>query len=76
MSDVVHKLARKAGIVKNEDHTLRAERYGCRGYIANLSELTEFAKLVGQVARADERRKYERPNEASRADDGRRDGKS
>lgn len=76
MSDVVHNLARKAGIVKNEDHTLLAERHGCRGYIANLSELTEFAKLVGQVARADERRKYERPDEASRSDDGGGDGES
>lgn len=70
MSDVIHKLAKKAGIVKNEDHTLRAERHGCRGYIANIAELTEFAKLVGQVARADERRKYERSNDAPSADDG------
>jgi hypothetical protein len=73
---VIHKLAVKAGIVKNEDHTLLAERHGCRGYIANLSELTEFARLVGQVARADERRKYERPDEASRTADGGGDGKS
>jgi hypothetical protein len=70
MSDLIHNLARKAGIVKNEDHTLLAERHGCRGYIANLSELTEFAKLVGQVARADERRKYERPNDTPSSEDG------
>jgi len=70
MSDLIHNLARKAGIVKNEDHTLLAERHGCRGYIANLSELTEFAKLVGQVARADERRKYERPNDTPSTEDG------
>jgi len=70
MSDLIHNLARKAGIVKNEDHTLLAESHGCRGYIANLSELTEFAKLVGQVARADERRKYERPNDTPSAEDG------
>ena len=70
MSEMIHNLARKAGIVKNEDHTLLAERHGCRGYIANLSELTEFAKLVGQVARADERRKYERPNDTTSTEDG------
>ena len=67
---MIHKLAKKAGIVKNEEHTLLAERHGCRGYIANLSELTEFAKLVGQVARADERRKYERPNDTPSSEDG------
>ena len=70
MSEMIHKLARKAGIVKNEDHTLLAERHGCRGYIANLSELTEFAELVGQVARADERRKYERSNDTPSSEDG------
>jgi hypothetical protein len=67
---MIHKLAKKAGIVKNEEHTLLAERHGCRGYIANLSELTEFAKLVGQVARADERRKYERSNDTPSSEDG------
>jgi len=35
-----------------------------------LSELTEFAKLVGQVARADERRKYERSNDTPSSEDG------
>ena len=69
MSDVIHKLAKKAGIVRDEDYTLRAEMHGCRGYIANIAELTEFARLVGQVARADERRKYERSNDTSSADD-------
>lgn len=57
MSEFIHNLAKKAGIVKNEDHTLRAERHGCRGYIANLAELTEFARLVGKIARDDERSK-------------------
>ena len=70
MTEIVHKLAKKAGIVKNEDHTLRAERYGCRGYIANLAELTEFARLVGQVARADERRKYERSDDTPSSENG------
>jgi hypothetical protein len=68
---MIHKLARDAGIVKDEEFTERAERHGCRGYIANLAELTEFARLVGQVARADERRKYNAErNDASCSDDG------
>ena len=33
------------------------EKIGGRGYVANEAELTEFAKLVGQMAREDERRK-------------------
>ena len=70
MSDIVHTLARKAGIVRNEDHTLLAERHGFRGYLANLAELTEFARLVGQVARADERRKYERSDDSTSAKNG------
>ena len=76
MSEMIHKLATKAGIVKNDDHARLAEKHGCRGYIANMAELTEFARLVGQVARADERRKYERPDEACRTADGGGDGKS
>ena len=55
---LVHDLAYKAGIVKNEDFTVRMESIGGRGYIANLTELTEFARLVGKVARESERRKY------------------
>jgi len=70
MSEMVHRLAKKAGIVKNDDHTTTAEMHGCRGYIANLAELTEFARLVGQVARADERRKYEGSNDTPSTDDG------
>jgi len=70
MSEMVHKLAKKAGIVKDDDRTTLAEMHGCRGYIANLTELTEFARLVGQVARADERRKYEGPNDTPSTDDG------
>ena len=76
MSEMIHKLATKAGIVKNDEHARLAELHGLRGYIANMSELTEFARLVGQVARADERRKYERPDEACRTADGGGDGKS
>ncbi len=70
MSEMIHKLATKAGIVKNDEHARLAELHGCRGYIANMSELTEFARLVGQVARADERRKYERPDDTPSSDDG------
>lgn len=55
---IVHDLACKAGIVKKEDFTLRMEKIGGRGYVANEAELTEFAKLVGQMAREDERRKH------------------
>jgi len=71
MSEMVHRLAKKAGIVRDDDRTTLAEMHGCRGYIANLTELTEFARLVGQVARADERRKYEGPNDSTGSDDGR-----
>ena len=68
---IVHKLAEQAGIVRSEDFTETMERIGGRGYIANLSELTEFARLVGREARADERRKIDAErNAAHRADDG------
>jgi hypothetical protein len=68
---IVHKLAEQAGIVRSEDFTETMERIGGRGYIANLSELTEFARLVGREARADERRKIDAErNAANRADDG------
>ena len=71
MSEMINKLAKKAGIVRNIEHVETMERIGGRGYLANLTELTEFARLVGQVARADERRKYEGSNEAPCAEDGR-----
>jgi hypothetical protein len=70
MSEMIHKLAKKAGIVKNENHTETMERIGGRGYTANMAELTEFARLVGQVARADERRKYERPDDTPSTENG------
>jgi len=60
---LVHDLAYKAGIVKNEDFTARMESIGGRGYLANLTELEEFARLVGQVARESERRKYAKRDE-------------
>jgi hypothetical protein len=69
MSELVHRLAEKAGIAK-EGFTEKMESIGGRGYVANLAELSEFARLVGQVARADERRKYERPDDTPSTDDG------
>ena len=52
------------------------ERIGGRGFCGNQKEVTEFARLVGQVARADERKKYERSNEAGSPNDGTGTGKS
>ena len=56
---LIHELAVKSGIVKDEDKTLLATRYGCRGYIANLEELTEFARLVGEIARKSEQKRLQ-----------------
>jgi hypothetical protein len=56
---LIHELAVKSGIVKDEQHTLLATRNGCRGYIANLEELTEFARLVGEIARESERKRLQ-----------------
>lgn len=61
---LVHDLAYKAGIVKDEDFTVRMESIKGRGYVANLAELTEFARLVGQMAREDERRKHAQRDES------------
>ena len=73
MSEMVIKLAKKAGMIRNEEFFESMEAMGGRGVIANLAELSEFARAVGQVARADERRKYEGSNEAPSADDGKGD---
>lgn len=54
---LIHELAVKSGIVKDEQTTLLATRNGCRGYIANLEELTEFARLVGEIARKSEQKR-------------------
>ena len=54
---LIHELAVKSGIVKAEQHTLRGTRNGFRGYIANLEELTEFARLVGEIARKSEQKR-------------------
>jgi len=70
MSKLIYELADKAGIIKKEGFAEKMESIGGRGFVANLAELTEFAKLVGQVARADERRNYERPNDTPSTEDG------
>ena len=56
---LIHELAVKSGIVKDEQTTLLATRNGCRGYIANLEELTEFARLVGEIARKSEQKRLQ-----------------
>jgi hypothetical protein len=56
---LIHELAVKSGIVKDEQLTLLATRNGCRGYIANLEELTEFARLVGEIARKSEQKRLQ-----------------
>jgi len=62
--NLIHELAVKAGIVKDEDKTLLATRHGFRGYIANLDELTEFARLVGEIARESERKRLHNSHKA------------
>jgi hypothetical protein len=62
--NLIHELAVKAGIVKDEDKTLLALRNGCRAYIANLEELTEFARLVGEIARESERKRLHNSHKA------------
>lgn len=62
--NLIHELAVKAGIVKDEDKTLLALRNGCRGYIADLEELTEFARLVGEIARESERKRLHNSHKA------------
>lgn len=56
---LIHDLAVKAGIVRDEERTLLGERHGCRFYIANLTELSKFARLVGEIARKDEQKRIE-----------------
>ena len=70
---MINKIAQEAGIIKDDGSFASGmERIGGRGYIANLHELSEFARIVGRVARADERKKYEGSNDALSADDGSR----
>ena len=53
MSNLIKELALQAGIKYIEGMC----SIGGRGYIANETELTNFAKLVGQRAREHERNK-------------------
>jgi hypothetical protein len=58
-NSVIIDLAWKAGLINdnNESHVLTMERIGGNGIITNLEGLTRFAKIVGQMAREDEKRK-------------------
>jgi len=55
--EMILKIAKQAGMVKDEDFVLWMESIGGRGIICNLEELGRFAQLVGKIAREDERKK-------------------
>lgn len=57
-SHVLLSLAREAGIVVSTELEL-LERIGARGIVSDYKGLVSFAKLVGKMAREDERRKHE-----------------
>jgi len=57
MSKLIYDLADKAGMIRKEGFAEQMEKIGGRGFVANLSELKEFARLVGKIARDDERKK-------------------
>jgi len=52
-NNLVHDLAVKAGVRYIEG----MESIGGRAYMANSTELLEFARLVGEIARKNEREK-------------------
>jgi len=56
MSKIVHELAVKAGIRYIEG----MELCNGRSYMAYPEELTEFARLVGEIARKDEQKKLKK----------------
>lgn len=70
MADLVRKIAIEAGICWDWEHVETMDRIGGRGILANSESMYEFARKIGQLARADERRKYERSNEATGSDHG------
>lgn len=70
MADLIRKVAIEAGICWDWEHVEAMDRIGGRGILANPKSMYKFAKLIGQMARADERRKYERSNEAIGSDHG------
>ena len=51
--NLIYQLAEQAGIKT----LVELEEAGGRGFIANHHELSEFAKLVADIARKDERKK-------------------
>tara|TARA_Y100000114_G_scaffold141860_1_gene147960 strand:+ start:287 stop:463 length:177 start_codon:yes stop_codon:yes gene_type:complete len=53
MSQIIIDLAKKAGIV----YLPQMEKIGGRSFLANMEQLTMFAKLVARTAREDERNK-------------------
>ena len=53
MSQIIIDLAKKAGIV----YLPQMEKIGGRSFLANMEQLTMFAKLVAKTAREDERKK-------------------
>jgi len=57
MSKLIYELADKAGMIRKEGFAEQMEKIGGRGFVASLAELTEFARLVGQIAREDERKR-------------------
>jgi hypothetical protein len=70
VADLIRKVAIEAGICWDWEHVEAMDRIGGRGILANPESMYKFAKLIGQMARADERRKYERSNEATGSDHG------
>jgi hypothetical protein len=61
---MILQLAKQAGMVKDEDFVLKMESIGGRGITCNLDELSEFARIVGRIAREDERRKQKRNSQS------------
>ena len=57
MSKLIYELADKAGMIRKEGFAEQMEKIRGRGFVANLAELTEFARLVGKIAREDERKR-------------------
>ena len=53
MSQIIVDLAKEAGIA----HLPLMEKIGGRSFLANMEQLTMFAKLVARTAREDERKK-------------------
>lgn len=70
MADLVRKIALDAGICWDLEHVETMDRIGGRGITANSESMYQFARLIGKMAREDERRKHERSNETRGSDHG------